>query len=117
MTPRRTFALLLNAALPLGAAVALAVPAYTWEAPDAGWHGIDQVDRSKVPANIPTWTPALQRQFPAFQAIADLAGQVPSQVIAVDLFAEPRVMDFQTAWDRTHDDTRANDVWVVGGRS
>lgn len=117
MSSRSLYRRALNSVLIAGAAAALAIPAYTWQAPESDWWGIDQVDRSQVPVNLPTWTPELQHEYPAFVDIADMGDRFPARLVVIDLFGAARVLDFQTAWDRNHDESRANDVWVVGGRA
>jgi hypothetical protein len=59
--------------------------------------------------NVPTWTPAIARQFPGCTA-----GHALAPVVAVKLDGRAYRMTFSEAWDRTHNDNIADDVWIVG---
>jgi hypothetical protein len=96
---------------------ALVVIAPADHGPDGDWWGPDQVDRSVIPHNIPTWTPALERQYPSFADIDTKPDDVlPARLLVIDGGNDPSRMSFDEVWQRTHNAERADDVWVVGWR-
>ena len=64
-------------------------------------------------ANVPTWTKADAKAFPACQARLP-EGVIPAAVVVVHQDATVERMPFQAAWDATHNDSPADDLWVIG---
>jgi hypothetical protein len=93
-------------------ALALVIPAMTQPAPpleggswstagEAAWAGAH---------NVPSWTPAIARQFPGCEKAAAAYG---SRVV-VKLDGKAYRMSWDESWERTHNENKADDVWVVG---
>lgn len=59
----------------------------------------------------PKWNDSYAEQFPTCAPEVD--ADFPSS-LAVDLTGEVRIYDFDEAWDRTHNDTAHDDLWIVG---
>lgn len=104
-----------NAAATLTLGAALAVGAYTHDAPKAGYVAgpIDRAALADRPSALPTWTTATAAAFPAC-APQLTAGQVPARVVAVNLSGDVAAYPFDVAWDRNHTPDRADDLWIVG---
>lgn len=69
--------------------------------------------RQDAPKNVPTWTEKDAKAFPGCTAgDPATAGLVNYVVVKND--ASRVEMTFGEAWDRGHDDNRANDVWIIG---
>jgi len=101
-----------HAALFFAALAAALIVNSTYAAPEAGWIGstaITEMNRADLPHNVPTWTPALAREFPGCSARNALA-----DVVVIKQDGTAVRMSFDAAWQRSHDDEPANDVWRVG---
>jgi hypothetical protein len=110
---RGKFTLLLNGLATVAIATALFIGASTSEAPAGHWWGVDQVDRSAQPKNIPTWETHGQ---PGWQDIATLeaAGVIPAALLVVMNDGSVVSMSLDEAFERNGDESSANDVWTVG---
>jgi hypothetical protein len=101
------------------AAVALAVPAMTYDAPLAGYAGSDaetamsQIDRSDNATNVPVWEAAYAAEFPGCAETLP-AGVIPATVIEVTIDADVRRVTFSDASQRIDDDNPWNHGWIVG---
>lgn len=114
-TRRRTVALIAQTVLLLGMALAVTIQAATYDAPEGayapGKTGLDWGTHQ----NVPTWTTDMADRFPAcHDAATQPEGVTPAAVVVVHQDATVERVTFQQAWDDTHDQTWANDVWVVG---
>jgi hypothetical protein len=105
--------------LPVMFAAAVAVPAMTHEAPEAGWNaspvegiGYESMTQAK-PANLPTWDREASAAFPKCEANRE--GVLYPVVVVVTMGGDLSRMSFDEAWGRGTNDERADDVWVVGG--
>lgn len=105
----------MNIALMLGTVLALTLPAVSVGQED--WWGTPSGEvqdyRDSLPHNIPVWTTQDAKQFPHCKAgDPATAGLVNYVVVKQD--ASRAFMTFGEAWERGHDDNRANDVWIIG---
>jgi hypothetical protein len=69
-----------------------------------------------VPQAAPAWTPADAQAFPGCRPAADWPTGTPAAYVVVHSFREDRHrrMAFDAAWRANHDETEADDVWVIG---
>ncbi|GAB2762213.1 hypothetical protein [Nocardioides pakistanensis] len=88
----------------------VAITGMTHDAPLAGYVG--QASPQK-PANTPAWSTGDAAAYPGCGRVLPV-GDVPSSVVVVRLTGEVTKMDFDQAWERTHNDNAADDVWVIG---
>ena len=112
----RHLPLLLNGLTAAALAAAALVAGLTYDAPLAGFAPVDgvaawqyeQIAASK-PANVPTFASHGQ---PGCAPLVE--GELVDVVLVVTQDGETVRMGFDAAWDRSHDDTWANDVWTIG---
>lgn len=84
----------------------------TWEAPPlegGSWQGAGEHAWAGG-HNVPTWTRQLAREFPGCGAAASVFGDR----VVIMLDGTARRMSFDEVAERSHDASRATDVWVVG---
>lgn len=112
-TQRKGVALhsILITALAAAVLTGAAISGMTHDAPIAGYVGRRA---PRKPVNVPEWDDAEHAGDYAGCTETLPAGQIPSSVVVVRLSGEVTRMDFDEAWQRTHDLNAANDVWVVG---
>lgn len=111
---RRNLTHFLNLLVAAAFTAALVVPAMTSDAPEGHWWGMDQVDRDAQPKNWPTWE---THSRPGFEDIASKpADVIPSRLLVVMGDGSVVSMSLDEAFDRNGNDSRADDVWVVGWR-
>jgi len=106
---RLTLQLLMAAAL----ATVLMVPALTHEAPQGRWVGsAGQIAALPYQRPVtPVWDPVYVERFPGCSG-RQLHGL--GDLVIYTMRGDVRRMDFALAWDRNHNATSADDVWVVG---
>jgi len=65
---------------------------------------------------VPTWKPTDEQAFPGCRALAEWPSGTPAAYLVVHSFRDRRTtrMAFDVAWGLNHDDTEADDVWVIG---
>ena len=113
---RRVVRIASSLALPAMFAAAVAVPAMTHDAPEAGWSG-NEVQREHA-ANVratalPEWDREAEQAFPACGPTRE--GVFYPVVVVVTTGGDLDRMSFDEAWERGESAERADDVWVVGG--
>jgi hypothetical protein len=104
-------------------AAGVAIPAMTHDLGYAAdWNagnGSEQLQREQViasqPKNVPTWDAATAEAFPRCEAKRD--GVLYADVVVVDQRNDVGRVTFDRAWSLVTDDTKANDVWIIGGCS
>ena len=71
---------------------------------------------SDVVADSPSWTPAGAAAYPGCVPSAAWPAGSPAAFLVVLSFREDDTlkMAFDAAWQANHDDTEADDVWVIG---
>jgi hypothetical protein len=64
----------------------------------------------------PAWTAADAQDFPGCRPAAAWPSGTPAAYLVVHSYRQGRhvKMAFDVAWQANHDDTEANDVWVIG---
>lgn len=110
-TTRRLSAALLNAALLPAFALAFMLAGITHDAPQGGWVGTDTALAQKA-HNVPEWTPAIAKAFPACEAFQE--GVLAPQVVIVDQQGAAHRVSLEAAQVRATDASTVNDMWVVG---
>jgi hypothetical protein len=112
----RTLRIAANLVLPAMFAAAVAIPAMTYAAPEAGWSG-NEVQRdmatSARPDATPTWDREAAEAFPRCEGTRE--GVFYPVVVVVTMGGDLARMSFDEAWGRGESVERADDVWVVGG--
>ena len=112
MTPRGiALHSLLTTALAAAVLTGTAISGMTHDAPLAGYVGRRA---PRKPVNVPEWDDAEHAGDYAGCTETLPAGQIPSSVVVVRLTGEVTKMDFDQAWERTHNDNAADDVWTIG---
>lgn len=105
----------LNAMLLPMLVLAFLIPAMTHEAPgfDAGTFAEREATaeaRAAAPVNVPTWKSSDAKfgctEFPV--------EKIHTNVLIVNQHNERQVISFDEAWDRSHNDTKVDDLWVIG---
>lgn len=110
---RQAFRTVLNLIVAAAFAAALAVPALTHAAPVGGWHG-EEAQATSLPtaeANVPQWDATYAEQFPG---CTGRSTSKVSDLVIYTLRGDVKRVDFGQAWDRNHNATADDDVWVVG---
>ena len=67
-------------------------------------------------AELPSWSAADAAAHPECTPSAAWPAGIPAEFVVVHDFRSElhRKIAFDTAWQRNHDDTEVNDVWVLG---
>lgn len=73
--------------------------------------GAERVVPVERPENVPTW----QASDRATGCEPSREGVIYPTLLVVDMSADRIRMDFDKAWDRNHNESDADDVWVIGG--
>lgn len=96
-----------NLVLAYMAVLAVAIPAYSHDAPTGGWVGTDTATR---PAAAPTWdSHGGQHGCRPMQE-----GDLSERVLVVTQPGTTVRMRFDRAWNLNHDNEPANDVYAIG---
>lgn len=98
-----------NLVLAYMAVLAVAIPAYSHDAPTGGWVGTDAVAAER-PHAWPTWDS--HGTGSGCQPLQD--DVLPARVLAVTQSGETVRMRFDRAWNLNHDNEPANDVYAIG---
>ena len=105
----RIYGAVLNLFLAMAIGIMVWTVISTHEAPEMFPHQ-DRVDRSGAPVNVPVW----EKSDPCTNITKAKKGDVHETYLVVTQGAERVRMSFTESWAVTHDNTRANDVWVIG---
>ena len=116
--PRTLRSFLLRVVVPrlvafLGIAAMLGVGQAMAVAPSALSTGLPP---ERVAPATPAWTAHDAQAFPGCRPAAAWPSGTPAAYVVVHSFREDRhrTMAFDVAWRANHDDTEADDVWVIG---
>lgn len=109
--------LLPHTLLLLGFSLTAVIPGLTHDAPEAGFVAktlIEQWESDRILAQKPTNTPTWRSHGGQEGCSRSIPGALFDTLLVVTQQGKVVRMSFDRAWKVTHDDSKANDVWVIG---
>lgn len=81
-----------------------------WDHSDTAEIAQAQRDREAQPVNVPKWNAS----DAATGCTKNPTDAAPSNVLVVTQGNDREIISFDEAWNITHNDNKADDVWVIG---